>query len=1046
MVTLRLNNTNGSTIWTKTENGTANSNDNAAAILAYNNDVVVVGQISNTVTGNDYVTSYYNGNSGATSWRKVYDFANTNGGATALTVDATGNFAVTGIVNNLGINEYHTLLYNNSGTQQWVNKVSTGLSYVSANPQIAVDALANHFYVCGQKQGVSSDIFVYQITPGGNKTWDEQFNGAQNGQDAAVDLVVNSMGVIYVAGASLNSSAKFDYTTIKISQTPVAFPIDFNNANQPFSNSHYFYPNQSTILNVNGNLTDEVAFYTKFTNPQQFILKNNNLSFLLAKQDSSGVNDTVHRVDLQFIKSNSLTKPYVFDTKNDGVLNYFLTNVGASPITDVKGSTRIMIPNIYSNIDLHYYSNSSGLKMYFVVKPGGNPNTILMNFNGATGSTLGSNNALTINTTLGDFKFAKPQVYNINSPTTTQTVTGSTGWVNTGGNSYQINAGTYNSALPLVIQINQGPSVSTGSLTGVNWSTYFGSTLADYILKSKCDASNNLFVAGETVSALFPFNPGATGYQTTNKGGYDGFLAKFAPTGQLLWSTYIGGESSDLIKDFDFTGTDIYCVGSTSSFSLPALAKSGAFNNASFSGGYDDGFIFQTNQSGNVNNWLTYYGSSGSDELRACKFDASGNLFVTGVSSSSNIPVIATAGQYQQAYNTSQQVSGFDIYDGIIMKFAVTSSALNWATYYGTSAYGNNDEFNGMDIASNKIYVCGASTGANIPGKINNKTNVGYSDGILVKFDVNGSLNTSKYTSGNKINNSVKVNNNKIYTCGQGNSNMALVNSGLYYFDPTVPPTGQDIAVFSVHSISLTTTIHSVFLSPNGTSNALDIQFAPNNIFYIECAVNGNNLGPTYSYAANTYFSLWNGNEDNFIFAFKENNTNVLWETYFGTSGSEGDLNLNIGSIAIDANNKLYLCGSTTSYTSFPLDNGGGNPVYFQSVKSGGTFAPIDGTITRFDLVPVNAVIGIKEFNKDISLGVYPNPTNKLLILNNNELANQNLQYAVYNISGQKVLNGVLKSDENKIINVSELPQGIYILNIVTETNNFSSKFIKVVN
>lgn len=287
IVTQRLNITNGNTIWSKIENGTANSNDYATALLAYNNDVVVVGQVNNTTTNNDYITSYYNGNNGNTTWSKQYDFVNTNGGATALVVDASGNFAVTGAINNAGIFEYHTLLYNTAGTQQWVNKVSTNLPYVSANPQIAVDAIANHFYVCGQKLGIQSDIFVYQITPSGNKSWEQLINGAQNSQDAGIDLVVNSTGDIYVAGAALNSNAKFDYATIKINQTPVYFPIDYNNANEPSAHSHNFYPNVGEVRNPNNQLATEVLFSTKHTYPQQFILANNNLAFLIAKMDTT---------------------------------------------------------------------------------------------------------------------------------------------------------------------------------------------------------------------------------------------------------------------------------------------------------------------------------------------------------------------------------------------------------------------------------------------------------------------------------------------------------------------------------------------------------------------------------------------------------------------------------------------------------------------------------------------------------------------------------------------------------------------------------------
>jgi hypothetical protein len=336
LVTIRLNPTTGATFWSKSENGTANSNDVAYALIADGNDVVVVGNVNNTTTGNDYITVKYNGNNGNTLFNKKYDFANSNNIATALAKDATGNYAVTGISLNGTIYEYHTIRYSNGGIQQWVNKTSTGLTYSSAMPQIAVDPIANHFYVCGQKLGVSSDIFVYQITPGGNKTWEQLINGAQNGQDAAVDLVVNSTADIYIAGASLNSSAKFDYATVKINQTPVYFPIDYNNANEPYASNHYFYPNSGEVQNLNGIPDPNVLYYSKNTSIQEFVLKNNNMAFVLASADSAltGI-DSLYRVDMEFVKGNKFTKPYPFETKDDAVLNYFLGHINQNGITEV---------------------------------------------------------------------------------------------------------------------------------------------------------------------------------------------------------------------------------------------------------------------------------------------------------------------------------------------------------------------------------------------------------------------------------------------------------------------------------------------------------------------------------------------------------------------------------------------------------------------------------------------------------------------------------------------------------------------------------------
>ncbi len=1064
IVTLRLNPANGATVWTQSINGTLNSNDLVNAILPYNNDVVIVGQVKNTVTSDDYITTRYNGNNGAIQWQKNYDFVNTSGGATALTSDASGNFAVTGLVNNAGIYEYHTLLYNNSGVQQWVNKVSTGLNYTSANPQIAVDQIANHFYVCGQKLGVQSDIFVYQITPTGNKTWDELINGAQNGPDAAVDLVVNSMGQIYVAGASLNSNAKFDYTTLKISQTPVYFPIDFNNINEVNSKSHYFYPNVGEVRDLNNQVANEVLFSTKHTFPQQFVLSNNNLAFLLAKLDTSHVyptNDSLHRVNLEFNKSNKGTKSYPFEFNNDNQKNYFLSYVSQNPITDNKGASRILIPNIYPNIDLHYYSNDKGLKMYFVVKPGGNPNDIEMNFNGASSSSINGSSELVIGTLVGSFKFAKPQIYNVNLAMQTPTATGIVGWSNVSGNTYKINTGTYNNTLPLVIQINQGPATTNPPIQNMSWSSYFGGSGNDIINSVKSNNSGDIFICGSTNSPNLP--PGA-GFQPPLQsnllyGNTDGFLSRFSQGNAVLFaSTYIGGVGIDkcLDVDMDFPTNNVFVVGITTSSVFPILSKPGAYNNSTFIGpinvnnttgnDYDDSFIFQTDAFGSTNKWCTYYNGNGFDRLSDCRLDAAGNLFVVGASASTNIPLVTTSGgQYLQGYNTAQQAQSPPtgiVYDAIIAKFQTGTSALSWATYFGTdintgTTNVSDDYFYDLDFDSNNnVYVAASVGGINMPGKLNNHFNTSNStDGAIVKFTNNGNLVFSKHTQGNTNTFSVKINNNKVYMCGRNDVNIVTQNSGQYYYNGVNnigAPVGSYEGNLIVYDLNFNL-IHASYLGGNGNDIATDLQFDNNGVFYICGGTNSSNF-PIVA-PANIYSSNNAGQYDYFISAFKEGTPNLLWSTQLGSSTIDSDFGTN-ATMAFDQFAGLHIAGQSNSSTGYPPVSAGG---YFQGTSAGGFN---DGTITRFN---VANLVGIREFNKNSNLfSVYPNPTENLLNIKDEKLVDKNVTYAVYNTLGQKVLQGKLNLELGEAVNVSTLNSGTYIINFVINSNNYNTKFVKV--
>lgn len=1049
LVTIRINTNNGNTMWSKSENGTANSNDIAYALIPYNNDVVVVGQVNNTTTNNDYITSRYNGNNGNTVWSNVYDFVNTNGGATALTVDATGNFAVTGIVNNTGVYEYHTVLYNNSGVQQWVNKVSTNLPYSNAMPQIDVDPIANHFYVCGQKSGVGSDIFVYQITPGGNKSWEETYNGTQNGPDAAVDLVVNATGVLYVAGASLNSNAKYDYTTIKITQTPVYFPIDFNNVNEPYSVSHLFYPNLGQIVDSNKVKTPEVLFYTRFDSPAEFILSDR-VAFVEYINDSTKVNprDSVSRVDMVFVGTKEFAKVYPFEFKANGKLNYFVNSTDSNGVTDIAGASRLMIPEIYRMIDLHYYSNSGGCKYYFVVKPGGNPADIKLAFNNAVSTGL-VGTSLKINSPFSSWSFKTPKIYNVTIALNTPSVTGSTGWVNTGVNTYSIDPGTYNASLPLVIEFDKGMLIAppTNSLN-CQWSTYVGGSGIDVPTQIKSDAANNLFTCGWTNSFDFP-PAGLSVYQSTLAGFRDGYIDKYDVNGARIWSTYIGGNQDDYLWDFSIApSTDIYLVGITQS-TLLTFGKAGATNYLTPLGS-DDIFIFQLTGDGKFKNWLTYYGGNNTELRVKCEFDPLGNFFVVGETYSKNIPIVGTSPQYT---NTNNDVGTST--NGFIAKYNA-SSLINWATYLGTSVNGTvTAQADGLlDLhfdSSNDLYVCGWANGVDFPNTVlGNSFNAPHvtgiiNDGTIARFSNTGQIKWSTCIGGSQNNalGVIKAKNNKVYVGGFKTPGSQVLypykNSGNWYYckDTTSGASDGMFAIFKGTNDSL---LHYSGIKDTLFTSLEDLEVDNADIIFLSGTAT-NSVWPTpLTQPVGVYVDNFKGVEDYFIYAIAPGTTSLVWATNIGGTSSDG-AGLFPGGTLIDINplNMLHISGNTQSPVNFPLFTGTVGITYFDGSQNG----QIDASITRFYLGPVNFV-GIKESAKKIAdLSIYPNPTQSIINIRLID-KNEKTTYIIYNTLGQIVKQGVLSRDnEINSLDVSNLTHGLYIIDLIQKSERTSAKFIK---
>jgi hypothetical protein len=75
--------------------------------------------------------------------------------------------------------------------------------------------------------------------------------------------------------------------------------------------------------------------------------------------------------------------------------------------------------------------------------------------------------------------------------------------------------------------------------SSLDFSTYLGGDYSDLVHAMERDSEGNIYIGGETNSHNFPMKHA---YQdTVNDHGMDAFLAKLSPDGQLLWSTYMGG-------------------------------------------------------------------------------------------------------------------------------------------------------------------------------------------------------------------------------------------------------------------------------------------------------------------------------------------------------------------------------------------------------------------------------------------------------------------------------------------------------------------------
>lgn len=172
------------------------------------------------------------------------------------------------------------------------------------------------------------------------------------------------------------------------------------------------------------------------------------------------------------------------------------------------------------------------------------------------------------------------------------------------------------------------------SAGALDWSTYHGGSSSDYGYCVDVDPTGDAYVTGYTFSSNFFTTAGA--YDETYNGSTDAFVSKFAAAGgPPVWSTYLGGSSSDYGRGIHVDGMgNVYVAGYTYSGDFPLR---GAFQ--AFPAGSADAFATKLHATGAALAWSTYLGGSDTDYAYDIGRDASGNVFVAGVTYSQDFPM-----------------------------------------------------------------------------------------------------------------------------------------------------------------------------------------------------------------------------------------------------------------------------------------------------------------------------------------------------------------------------------------------------------------------
>jgi len=272
------------------------------------------------------------------------------------------------------------------------------------------------------------------------------------------------------------------------------------------------------------------------------------------------------------------------------------------------------------------------------------------------------------------------------------------------------------------------------------YSTYIGGNSYDHGSDISIDSNNNAYITGWTQSFDFPITFDA--YDITYNGGFWGdlFVLKLNPTGSsLIYSTFIGGNKSDLSESIIIDSKNNAIVtGSTNSTDFPIT--NGVFDDT-YNGNYDI-FVFKLDSTGSLLLYSTFIGGVDEDRGSCITIDSSGNVYVSGTTTSSDFPTTLDA--YDNTNN--------DSYDVFVFKLNRIGTSLLYSTFVG----GMNNE-DGADIVidlNNNIYVSGATLSPDFPTTTDAYDNelTGQTDVIVFKLNpVGSSLIYSTYVGGSEL-------------------------------------------------------------------------------------------------------------------------------------------------------------------------------------------------------------------------------------------------------------------------------------------------------
>lgn len=379
----------------------------------------------------------------------------------------------------------------------------------------------------------------------------------------------------------------------------------------------------------------------------------------------------------------------------------------------------------------------------------------------------------------------------------------------------------------------------------------------------------------------------------------------------LLSGTDGGASGTALTVD---SAGNAYIVGITSASDFPTTASAFQKTKSSTTG---NAFVTKLNPTGTALVFSTYLGGSGVsgklDTATGAAVDASGDVFITGLTPSTDFP-IKTQNAYQVVNNGTPG-------NCFLTKLDPTGSTLLYSSYLGGSG---NDGCSAIALDSNgNAYVTGTATSTNFPttpGKAIQTAGQASGLAFVSRFDTTlsgtNSLVYSTLLGGTSANQGTAIAVDasfNAYITGQTNSTDFPVKPGA--FQSALKGTAGNAFVSRIDTTTANNLVYSTYLGGTATGSGdlgKAIAIGPSSNVFVAGITTSSDFPVTAGVLQST---PKNANETAFVARLdttKSNAQSLVYSTYLGGSSQDA-----ADAIAVDAGGNAYIGGNTLS-SDFP--------------------------------------------------------------------------------------------------------------------------------